>query len=781
MRKRPLGWSCLGVMAVLFFLVRIRPAPFEDYGAYQGKTVAVTGRVYAKETAQREQGPVQVVYLKLSGYDAQDRSERVAGEGVDGARTSPRDESGICCGPPGEKALCYLAAGQKEPELGSVVRIKGKLSVFEKATNQGQFDARSYYQILGISYRLSQAEISSKTGKYHIVSENLYQLRRFLSEKLSQALPQREASVMQTMLLGEKSGMDQELKALYQRNGIAHILAISGLHISMLGMGLCRLLRKCGVPMKISAAASFVLILLYGVMTGFSVSALRAILMFCLRMGSILAERTYDMLTAASVAAAGILLGQPLYFYHSGFLFSFGCVAGIGLLVPLLTVQEDSEGGVLFRFPVGRGGASRLPEKVEKVTGQAVKSLSGALAMAAVTLPVYLWFYYQFPPYSVFLNLLVIPLMSFLMGAGLILLVCEIFCPFPGTPFALMIRGILGIYDRACECCQRLPGNLLTLGQPEPWQVAVYLLLLLTVVLAGKRIKRPLRRGIVLMALMVLIVRPGRGLTLVFLDVGQGDCIYLENAGGGRYLVDGGSSSVSKAGQYRIIPFLKSRGAFRLTAVFVTHPDEDHCNGIRELLEQGEEQGIRVENLVLPQVAGDARTEGYLTLEEQAHAAGIPVSYISRGQKIQSGGLTLDCLHPGRDESGREPNEYSIVLRADYGDFSALLTGDIEGGGERELLRTLEGEESGGRVTVLKAAHHGSRGSTPAEFLESVRPVYTVISCGERNSYGHPHEELLKRLSQCGTRTLITYETGEVDFWTDGRRVRVRRFEDMYQ
>ena len=373
MRKRPLGWSCLGVMAVLFFLVRIRPAPFEDYGAYQGKTVAVTGRVYAKETAQREQGPVQVVYLKLSGYDAQDRSERVAGAGVDGARTSPRDESGICCGPPGEKALCYLAAGQKEPELGSVVRIKGKLSVFEKATNQGQFDARSYYQILGISYRLSQAEISSKTGKYHIVSENLYQLRRFLSEKLSQALPQREASVMQTMLLGEKSGMDQELKALYQRNGIAHILAISGLHISMLGMGLCRLLRKCGVPMKISAAASFVLILLYGVMTGFSVSALRAILMFCLRMGSIL-------------AAAGILLGQPLYFYHSGFLFSFGCVAGIGLLVPLLTVQEDSEGGVLFRFPVGRGGASRLPEKVEKVTGQAVKSLSGALAMAAVTL-----------------------------------------------------------------------------------------------------------------------------------------------------------------------------------------------------------------------------------------------------------------------------------------------------------------------------------------------------------------------------------------------------------
>lgn len=763
MRKRPLGWSCLAVMAALFFLVRIRPAPCEDYGAYQGKMVTVTGRVYARETAQRAQGTQQVVYLKLLKREAGERPER---EG----------------GPPGERALCYLAAGQKEPELGSVVRLKGKLSVFEKATNQGQFDARSYYQILGISYRLNQAEISAKTREYHIVKENLYRLRQFFSRRLSQALPPREASVMQTMLLGEKGGMDQELKELYQRNGIAHILAISGLHISMLGMGLYHLLRKCGVHMKAAAAGAFGLMLLYGVMTGFSVSALRAILMFSLRMGSILAERTYDMLTAAAVAAAGILLGQPLYFQHSGFLFSFGCVAGIGLLVPLLTVQEPSAGPSVAEkggrgFPgAGNGRRGRLPQQGERLLRWARGSLSGALAMAVVTLPIYLRFYYQFPLYSVLLNLLVIPLMSVLMGAGLLTLACGIFCPPLGAPFALVIRGILTIYDGACRFCERLPASLLTPGAPQDWQVVGYLLLLLTIVLAGKRIRLRVRWGIVLAALTVLVVRPRYGFTLTFLDVGQGDCIYLENAGGDRYLVDGGSSSVSKVGRYRIIPFLKYRGACSLKAVFVTHPDEDHCNGVRELLEQGRQQGIRVENLVLPDVAGDAGDEGSSALAEQARAAGIPVSYISAGQSIRDGGLSLACLHPVRGGKGRETNENSIVLRAEYGDFTALLTGDLEGSGERELLRALEQKGSGGRITVLKAAHHGSRGSTPEEFLVCVRPVCTVISCGERNSYGHPHRELLERLDACGTGTLITYETGEVDFRTDGKSVRVERF-----
>ena len=123
-----------------------------------------------------------------------------------------------------------------------------------------------------------------------------------------------------------------------------------------------------------------------------------------------------------------------------------------------------------------------------------------------------------------------------------------------------------------------------------------------------------------------------------------------------------------------------------------------------------------------------------------------------------------------------EPNEYSIVLEVSYGNFSALLTGDIEGEGERQLLEELGNRPVRGRVTVLKAAHHGSKNSTPISFLEKERPLYAIISCGEKNSYGHPHEELLERLEKCGAETLITWESGAVRFCTDGKRVRVEKY-----
>lgn len=767
MHKRPLGFACLAVAALLFLVIRLRPMPEEDYEKLRGKTVTVTGRVYAKQTKAREQETIQVLYLKREDKEADVGGGSFGEKSSAGEKDLAREETA----PPGQRILCYLRAGEREPELGSRVRVKGKLSAFEKASNPGQFDARSYYQILKISYRLDQAEISDKTVSYDVFLEKLYQLRKFLSGKLSQALPGEEASVMQTMLLGEKNDLDPELKELYRRSGIAHILAISGLHISMLGMGLYRLLRKCAVPMKGAAAAAAGFVFLYGAMTGFSVSALRAIVMFCLRMLSILMERTYDMLTGAALAGAGILLEQPLYFYHSGFCFSFGCVFGIGLLVPALTGEDEKEPEFV------RGGKIRTqPSQSERLGRAAVKGLLQAFAMAMITVPVYLWYYYQFPAYSVFLNLLVIPLMSFLMGAGILLLVCQLLCPPLGLPFALLIEGVLEIYRAACEFCDNLPGSSLTLGRPEKWQMVLYLLLLLAILVLKKKIKLPFRWALALGALMALLYRPGEGLNITFLDVGQGDCIYIENDHGDCYLVDGGSSSVNSVGKYRILPFLKFQGAGTLEAVFVTHPDEDHCNGIRELLEQGRKEGIRIKNLVLPDIAQSAKNEDYLMLVEAAREAEIPVSYVSRGQRLTKGRLTLTCLHPEKKGSYADPNEYSVVLKASYGNFSAVLTGDIEGRGERELIRLL-GETSGdGRLTVLKAAHHGSKNSTPAALLESERPVYAVISCGKKNSYGHPHKELLERLEESGAETWITWESGAVSFVTDGKRVRVGRF-----
>lgn len=734
MVKRPLSLVCLAAAILLYLYVRFNGVPYIDNSAFQGRMITVTGKVYKKETAMQANGPVTVLYLKLS-------------ETEDTGWQKNNDN------PAGKKVICYLKEGQPEVEMGSYVQLQGKLQCFERASNPGQFDAYSYYLISGISYRLNQAEIKAKTIKYNKLAQELYRLRVFFSEKLKESLPEKEASIMQTMLLGEKGSMDKELKALYQRNGIAHILAISGLHVSMLGMGLYKILRKCGIPMKAAAGMAAFCMILYGSMTGFSVSALRAVFMFVIHMAAIILERTYDLLTAVAVAAALLLIQQPLYFLHSGFVFSFGCVLGIGLLLPLLTQAVKEKNFIIRSFTFGAG-------------------------MAVITLPIYLWFYYQYPVCSILLNLIVVPLMSLLMAAGLLLILCQtIFPPF-SLPFVLLVKGVLKLYDVLLNLCNGFPGSILTVGRPSKWQIILYLLVLVFIVLLGKRLKVFVRWCIVLLALAVLLYHPHKEMEITFLDVGQGDSIFIANDNENCYLVDGGSSSVSHVGEYRIIPFLKYQGISCIEAVFITHPDEDHCNGIEELIKSGQEQGIRMEHLVLPAVAQESKEQAYLELEQMAASEDIPVTYISRGQEITDDRLKLTCLHPDEGESAAEANEYSIVLKITYGNFSAMLTGDVEGSGEQKLIRNLETEDKGCRLTVLKAAHHGSGYSTPDEFLDCLYPVYTVISCGRDNSYGHPHEELQKRIKEHGSKQFITYETGAVTFCTDGQKVKIKKFLD---
>ena len=262
---------------------------------------------------------------------------------------------------------------------------------------------------------------------------------------------------MKTMLLGEKGILDEEIKDLYQRNGIAHILAISGLHISMIGMGLYQLLRRAGLKIKLSAILASMIIVLYGMMTGFAVSAIRAIAMFLLQMLAQILGRTYDRITALAVAAVLVLEEQPLYLFHSGFQFSFLCVLGISLILPVL-------GNV-------RKG----------------KKLFEGVALMAVTLPVYLGVFYQIPVYSMFLNFIVLPMMSILMGAGIVMILAAFLCTPLAIPAAWLITGILMVYERLGLFTEQLPHHYWTPGCPAKWQLAVYVAILIIIAVLGRR------------------------------------------------------------------------------------------------------------------------------------------------------------------------------------------------------------------------------------------------------------------------------------------------------
>ena len=879
MRKRPLSVGCLVVVILICIVTSLSRKEPWSCPELEGQTVIVQGRVYQKEVKTQGGQDKTVVYLKQVSFTGDNPVEGQSEEGQSVVQEEAAEGQllvqekaaerqllvqeeaaekqllvqGKCAEKPAdtkatENILCYLREGVPEPEIGSLVILKGTLKNFQQPTNPGQFNAPFYYQILRISFRLNQAEIQVKSDRFYKIAEGLYQLRRKAGSKVDALLPEQEASVMKTMLLGEKGILDEEIKGLYQRNGIAHILAISGLHISMIGMGLYQLLRRAGLKIKLSAILASMIIVLYGMMTGFAVSAIRAIAMFLLQMLAQILGRTYDRITALAVAAVLVLVEQPLYLFHSGFQFSFLCVLGISLILPVL-------GNV-------RKG----------------KKLFEGVALMAVTLPVYLGVFYQIPVYSMFLNFIVLPMMSILMGAGIVMILAAFLCTPLAIPAAWLITGILMVYERLGLFTEKLPHHYWTPGCPAKWQLAVYVVILIIIAVLGrtkrkavlyqrdcihkeyihkdyihrrggcakeilqedppchevlqyeksqyersqhgmaqynisryevsqyeipqyemqnKRIRRiachggkwistygipvGICWGFLLLGVVILTWRFRPELQVTFLDVGQGDCIFLQTEDGVSYLTDGGSSSVSKVGKYRMIPFLKYQGASQIKAVFVSHADSDHYNGIAELLEQAELEGIRVENLVLTDIADECRSEGYEELVELAGQNGITVQLLHEGQQLQDGELLFQCLHPSKGYRAEDLNETSMVLLVTYREFSMLLTGDVQGAGEEHLTQELQdwkepgvtqmqdvirisGEEESmeeesiederieGQIeekrpqnkmganhtetelTILKVAHHGSKNSTSEEFLKAANPKLAIISCGKGNN-----------------------------------------------
>ncbi|MBO5282181.1 MAG: DNA internalization-related competence protein ComEC/Rec2 [Lachnospiraceae bacterium] len=769
--KRPLLCGCLVLIAVIVLIQRlVDPPPWEPQLPREltGQPLTVIGQVYEKEV--RTLYGQEILYLYL-------QSVTVSSDAGSGDKGSVPEFSEYNIE---EKLICQLAADQAAWEstsagndtargagnltaleaqicLGSRVAVCGELELYSHATNPGEWDSAGYYLITGVAGRLKQAQLLGIDGGRWRFREALRRCRTRLKNRLYQALPQQEASVLARMLLAEKYGMDQDIKELYQKNGISHVLAISGLHITLLGMGLYRLLRRCGCPIAPAAIAGGGMILLYGGMIGWGISAVRAIGMYLIRMLGEVWGKHYDMLTAMGVLAAGMVCGNPRIVYHSGFLLSFGAVAGMGVMYPAL--------------------AELVPGKC--------KGLSASLSVTLATLPIQLYFFYQIPVYGTLLNLIVLPLMSLLLAGGLVLMVL------PGAvPVQWIVQGILALYEGLCRLAERLPGHLWITGRPERWQIGGYYLLLTAAFIGLKQWRAAASRhsaaepereksarvwrcrliplkGLLLMLTAVLLLtrRWDKGFSLTMLDVGQGDCICVRTARGQTYLFDGGSSSRSRVGEYVLVPYLKSQGISRVEGIFVSHGDQDHMNAVKELLTDSD--GIRLDTLYLPQLA-QPQPEALEELAALAREADCRVVYLSRGMGWQQGDFRLTCLWPLAGYAG-ESNASSACYLLEEGGFRVLLTGDVEGEGETAVTGYLQSLAISS-VDVLKVAHHGSRYSTSDSFLQAVSPRLALISAGRDNSYGHPHAELLERLERAGCLILQTPESGAVTVRISGKK-----------
>ena len=776
----------------------------------QGTALCVVGQVCKKEEQKIWLQSVSVESISNKDQIGQNQREQEKTDKYP-AKQPDNDQPGreqstleqqVTCA---EKMICELAeeTALDAIPLGAWVVVSGSFQTFSESANPGEFDAFTYYRSLSVGGQLKKAVLLGRNSDRWTIREAMYRLRLRLHGRLYTVFPEREASVMAALLLGEKTDTDKELKNLYKRCGILHILSISSLHITIIGMSLYKTLRRTGLPVAPCAVAGAVLLLLYGFLTGFSVSACRAIGMYLIRMLGEICGRTYDMLTAVGILAAAMVLYRPFYLENTGFLLSFSAVLGIGALYPAMAGKRSP---VRPRYY----GEPRLRLWLRKTLRALRMNALSSLAATLATLPVQLWFFYEAPVLAVVINLLVLPFMKPMLIAGLFSLI-------PGFGAAgILDRGILWWYETLCGLFDGLPFGSWNPGRPQPWQMLIYYMALGGIVLLGRRRRRSEGKSnegksgggrgsggkvsgqicrvslgvwqavLTVAAVAIFFIHPADRNQVIFLDVGQGDCCLIRTETGHNYLFDCGSSSRQKVGEYVLLPALKYYGITTLDGVFVSHPDVDHMNGIRELLELAVDNHLKIKSLILPAVEQSARQEQFGELleavaernEGQKTTQTTRVVWVSAGDAWESGSVRFLCLHPERESGTMNENAYSECFYVDFGDFTLLLTGDVEGSGEEALLEELQRRRIG-QLDLLKIAHHGSRNSTTEALLQQLHPGTAIISCGSNNRYGHPHAELLNRLESAGVQWFCTKDYGAVIVEMDkGGSVKMRGYRE---
>ncbi len=693
----------------------------------------------------------------------------------------------------GKKAgrVILKVSGNKPDSLkiGNTLTCRATYSAFSPARNKGNFDELKYRRAMGTFFAFKLVRIQSNDGKIDHIAELLKNLKGRLIESLediTEGSREGEAAlgVLNAILTGDRNDLTGETKDIFKAAGIAHILAISGLHISMIGMGVYRILRR-RLAYVYSAVVALAVVGCFCVMSGASPTSVRALIMFAVYLVAMGIGKTYDCVCALSLSCIILILDNPFIATYSGLHMSVAALAAftyVGKPMAGLFLKNTAENENQKKAVIGPGGKGllfalrklRLSVRTvvnklarwtneEKRADRAGAALIMSASVALATLPIIAANYYEFSPYSPLVNMLVVPLVKYVLESDM-----------AGAAAGIIRRGFgrlfigAGVYlvrsiEWACTLTASLPYGRLITGAPKIWQIAVYYALLFICVqiasLMGikSRVRKLTVCAVFLIMSVVLIIRPAsKELTISFIDVDQGDSALIETAEGTKILIDCGSSGISSVYEYRLESTLKYRGISELDYVFVTHPERDHMSAVLEMLERPK-SGISISCLILPRIEDN---EKWQQLVSAAGTADCEVIDAFSGLKLADKDLKISCIHPEKGFYSDDVNSYSAVLSLEYGDFRALFMGDLPAEEEKKLVNKGSVHDS---YDLLKVSHHGSRTSSCPELIDEVSPRIAIISAGIDNSYGHPHEEIVERIEDSGAEVYITAQCGEID------------------
>lgn len=684
--------------------------------------------------------------------------------------------------------------------------------------NPGRFDYVHYIRSQGIDVLggLSKSKNIERLGTVPLDPFTTLRgsIRELMLGFFDRNLPQDSAALLKAMLLGEKQYLSEELRQAYIDTGLAHLMAVSGLHIGFVA-GACFLILypsvfyllwkfRChwallGYGRKIVALLCIIPVLFYMFLVGTKISALRAGVMILVYLCAVLINREKHLLNALLVAAFLILIWNPEAVVGPGFLLSFGALITIVLAIRFLEQPAEDALDQLGEVPWYR----RLPKPRLKEASWVARlydvfqsTVFITLAALLGTLPILIYFFNHFSLGGIFLNLLLVPLIALLIPLGLLTSLLALVYEPLGTLLMPLTAGLLHLYVSLPRFAAHLP--FMSFYVPTPpaiWPILYYgLLITIPLWLRSRKPKRepspakslhttyPWALGTATILLIVCFVWPrfpwfkNGNLSVYVLDVGQGESIYVEFPNGETLLLDGGGyfRNSLDVGKLVVAPFLWNRGLWGLSYIGATHSDHDHLSGLESLAGLVPIGHFLDRRPALP----DHRIDGWKSRLIDRNTAPFP---LQTGRPWQVGDVRLTLLHPTPEFVAASPspdrisNDWSLVWKIEYGAFSLLLTGDITEKAERFLVE----QEAPLKAEILKAPHHGSRTSSHSDFIRAVGAKDVIVSSGRFNVFHHPHPKIVNRYRRQGATLWRTDLQGAIRITTNGTDTRITHHQEL--
>ncbi|WP_243524514.1 DNA internalization-related competence protein ComEC/Rec2 [Bacillus pseudomycoides] len=645
-------------------------------------------------------------------------------------------------------------AEQKEKlrklHAGMTCAFQGEMKVPPEARNFYGFDYRDYLQKQKIHFLFEAKEISNCTQNSLTFTQWVFLLRQNAVLKVAEMFPGQSGAFMNALLFGDRQLMTFEVEEQYQQFGLVHLLAISGSHIVLLlAIGYFILLR-IGLTREMTTIFLVVCIPLYMFLAGASPSVIRASVTGVMLLLALMHAIRLSSLDALSMTAILMLVYDPYMVFDIGFQFSF-----IGSFALLLS-------------------SNRL---LHRDNGLIQNTIYLSVISQLASTPILLYHFGYFSPYSIFLNHIYVPFLScMVLPCSIVIFLCALFVPFVSTWLAHGLSVCLMFSNEILQCCENLPFIRLTFGQTPLFLVVLYSFSIIGIFVVWENmVSKYILSIVVVLFLFICIchyVSPyfrASG-SVMFIDVGQGDAILIRLPyDKGIYLIDtGGTIPVKKeawqkkkhefsVGHDILLPFLQKEGIRKIDKLIVTHGDTDHMGAAKELLST-----IAVEEIVFGKKREDTVLEK--ELRQIAKQKNIRVNIVEEGDRWQVDEAAFTVLSPNGGENG--DNDSSIALWAKLGGFTWLFTGDLEGKGEQRIIKRYPEL----RADILKVGHHGSKTSSSSSFLHLIQPQKAIISAGEYNRYGHPHQEVLERLLELEIEIWRTDKQGAVFYVFEGKR-----------